>query len=95
MHLAVVALERLTRGDVSCSRRGLEASDAVRPHAAHAGPTLGVETAEQLLVLRHQCTGVLGVRLRDNVAVVVLGDGEQPVQVVEVVEGGIDCLRSV
>ena len=40
--------------------------------------------AEQLLVLGHQPAGVLGVRGRDDVPLVVLGDRQQPVQVGEV-----------
>src|SRR5690625_5318653 len=59
-----------------------------RTGAAHTGSALGVEAAEQLLMLSRQPPGVLGVGGRDDVAVVVLGDGEQAVQVSEFGRGG-------
>lgn len=62
----------------------LVALDAVRASAAHAGPAVGIQAAEQLLVLAHQASGVLGVRRRDNVTVLVLGDREQPVEVLQI-----------
>src|SRR5665648_1282524 len=67
---------------------GVERLDRpIGPRAAHPGPTVGVEAAEQLLVLGHQTTGVLGVRRWDDVPVVVLGDRQQPVEVPQIVRG--------
>ena len=36
--------------------------DAVGTGAAHAGPAVGVQAAEQLLVLAHEPAGFFGVR---------------------------------
>ena len=92
MSLAVTGPESV----VLAGRGGwLVALDAVRAGAAHAGAAVGVQAAEQLLVLAHQAPGVLGVRGRDDVTVLVLGDREQPVEVLQILDTRADQGRQV
>jgi hypothetical protein len=57
-------------------------------HAAVAGSAFEVKAARALLV--HQAVAELGVGLRDDIAVFVLGDGEQPVHVFDVLHANAD-----
>src|SRR5579875_3655095 len=62
---------------------------------AHARTALGVETAEQLLVLAHQPARLFGVRRRNDIALLVLRDSQQAIQIVQFVDRRPDRCRQV